>query len=75
MKTVCNVCGGVWNDDDLQRCVWAGVPLRWSKESGQLICPECYDEMKAAFIASPEQFKKWKQENFARTVTKEGVFK
>lgn len=65
MEIKCKSCGTSWQSDDLQKCVWAGIPLCWAKDDGRLICPECYDEMKAAFIASPENFRRWKAEQMA----------
>lgn len=56
----CNVCGSLWPKDDLQKHKWAGTQFRWNEDTGRLICPECYEEMKAAFISSPENFKDWK---------------
>lgn len=56
----CNVCGSLWPKEDLQRHQWAGTLFCWDEGAGRLICPECYEEMKAAFISSPENFKNWK---------------
>lgn len=59
-RYLCNACGGVWSNEDLQKLRWAGTLFCWNENTECLICPECYEEMKAAFINSPENFKKWK---------------
>jgi len=34
--------------------------------SGALICPECHDEMRTAFVSDPKKFKEWEREPLAQ---------
>lgn len=60
MNYSCNSCGETWNQKEIQKAIWTGARFRINKTTGQFICPECYNTMRAAFISRPELFKAWK---------------
>lgn len=62
----CKSCGTFWYSETLQNARWMGTPFLWKKQSGVLICPECYDEMRAAFVKDPKKFKEWKRETLVQ---------
>jgi len=45
--------------------VQTGLSVRYM-QSGALICPECYDEMRAAYVKDPKKFKEWERETLAQ---------
>ena len=62
----CKSCGAFWSNEALQNARWMGTLFSWREQSGALICPECYDEMRAAFVSDPKNFKEWKRETLTQ---------
>lgn len=61
----CNSCGARWSTDDVQKARWMGTMFRCNEQTGALICPECYDAMRASLISRPGAFSSWVKETLA----------
>jgi len=53
----CGICHAVWAKEDLDHCRWMGVPFIAPTGHNIILCPECYNYLKAAFIGNPDAFK------------------
>ena len=72
MDYVCSPCGERWSADDLKKERWAGVPF--CQNGSNLICPNCYEQMRASFVGAPDSFALWKaQYGFCKEAEKRGL--
>lgn len=59
---ICKSCKAPHSMDDINHYRWAGIRHCYNPDTKALICPECLETMRAAFISDPGAFAAWKAE-------------